>query len=427
MPKPPSSMVVEGDTLHRGTGVVGTGPVALPADEGALAFDDRWLSRHLLFLGAIGSGKTHAIYHVVSGLLATMTPSDVLVLFDTKGDYQALFARPGDVVVGWEDDAVRWNLFREAAADPAARHEETFYEIARTLFVDRIARSQQPFFPQAACDVCAALMIALWRQHGPQATNADLRACFDQATLGDWRQLLEPHPDLRGVWQYLSNEKSAQTQGVLSEAQQAMREVLVGPFRQAGTFSMREAVRAKGGRTIFVEYDIAAGRLLEPVYRLLIDLALKEALSRHRPEGRVFVVLDEFALLPRLQHLEQALNFGRSLGVRCIVGAQNVGQVSSGYGTDGAAASILAGFGTVVAFRLFDAASRDFVRQRHGRNRRRLAVPSVIGARGVLEEIIEGSVIEDWDLSGLAVGQAVVSPPTGPPQWWQFRPYPTAP
>lgn len=53
----------------------------------------------------------------------------------------------------------------------------------------------------------------------------------------------------------------------------------------------------------------------------------------------------------------------------------------------------LADFGTVFTFRLYDAKSREFVRNRHGTNRKRVLVPSVIGSRGMVEELVYGSVI----------------------------------
>ena len=49
------------------------------------------------------------------------------------------------------------------------------------------------------------------------------------------------------------------------------------------------------------------------MYRLLIDLALKEALGRSHSAGDVYMIIDEFKLLPKLQHIDDALNFGRSL------------------------------------------------------------------------------------------------------------------
>ena len=49
-----------------------------------------------------------------------------------------------------------------------------------------------------------------------------------------------------------------------------------------------------------MEYDISVGETLTPVYRLLIDQALKEALGRSEKAGNVYFIADEFKLLPKL-------------------------------------------------------------------------------------------------------------------------------
>ena len=85
------------------------------------------------------------------------------------------------------------------------------------------------------------------------------------------------------------------------------------------------------------------------MYRVLIDLAIKEALGlgRAKSRGSVFFVLDEFALLPHLGHISNGINFGRSLGLKFMVGTQNVNQVLKAYGAE-SGASILSGFGSVL-------------------------------------------------------------------------------
>ncbi len=59
---------------------------------------------------------------------------------------------------------------------------------------------------------------------------------------------------------------------------------------------------------------------------MLFDLAIKKALSRNEGEvrGNVYFVADEFRLLPNLKHIADAVNFGRSLGVKFMIGIQNV-------------------------------------------------------------------------------------------------------
>lgn len=416
--------VVEGAAIASGSSnsYFGNESVTLPGALGQIAIDRELLSRHLLFLGGIGSGKTNAMFHAVDGIRCHMQPDDVMVVFDTKGDYLAEFFSNDDAVVSSGPEAnVVWNIFKDIAVDGDDKRDEAAFESARTLFDLRIEKSSQPFFPQAASDIVGSCLLAMSRSL-TSPTNADLRSLFDRSGIADIKDLIEPYEDLRGAWHYISNEKSPQTQGVMSEAQQSIRETFIGAFRDRGDFSIREFVRQKGGKTVFIEYDIASGHVLEPIYRILFDLAIKEALSRRRSKGNVYIVLDEFALLPNLSYIENGVNFGRGLGAKFLVGAQNVGQILEAYG-EGRGTSILSGFGTVFSFRLYDAKSREFVRNRHGTNRKRVLIPSVVGSRGIMEELVYGSVIEDWDLSGLEVGEAIVSMPSGAPFRFKFQEY----
>lgn len=105
--------------------------------------------------------------------------------------------------------------------------------------------------------------------------------------------------------------------------------------------------------------------------------------------------------------------------MRFIVGTQNVGQVRAAYGDDGAS-SVLSSFGTVFSFRCYDRPSRTFVADRFGVNRQIVRFDSVVKSRGVAEELIEGRVIEDWDISRLGIGEAIAALPDGPPHRFRF-------
>ena len=58
-------------------------------------FDDSTLSKHVLFLGGIGTGKTNAMKQLVQTLRREAGPDDVFVVFDTKGDFLEDFYRTG--------------------------------------------------------------------------------------------------------------------------------------------------------------------------------------------------------------------------------------------------------------------------------------------------------------------------------------------
>lgn len=239
---------------------------------------------------------------------------------------------------------------------------KTFSKSQKTFFEDRIIHSSQPFFPNAAKDLFGAMLLHLVRGGSFEKfrNNKSLREMFDSFSVPAMKRILGQHPDLSAMISYIGGEKSGQTLGVVSELQQVVREIFVGSFRKKGNLSMRQLVRRKGGKVIFVEYDLGIGAMLTPIYRLLIDLAIKEALCRTSNEGNVYFFIDEFRLLPLLEHIDDGVNFGRSLGAKFFVGIQNVEQIANAYGAE-LAHSILSGFGTTIAFRVNAAGSREYI------------------------------------------------------------------
>mgnify|MGYP002627431240 CR=1 FL=1 len=183
---------------------------------------------------------------------------------------------------------------------------------------------------------------------------------------------------------------------------------------------MRKLIKAKGGRVIFIEYDLGLGSVLTPIYRMLIDLSIKEALCRQYDEGNVFFFIDEFSLVPHLEHIDDGVNFGRSLGAKFFVGIQNIEQVYDAYG-EYKAKSILSGFGSKFAFKVNDAESREYVKNLFGKNVKQQMFQSAVQSRGIVEQLNEGYVVEDEDMSHLETGQAIVSLYTGLPFKFKFN------
>ena len=64
-----------------------------------LHLDQELLSKHMLLIGGTGSGKTNLINFIVRDIKKKMTNDDVLVIFDTKGDFVKDFYTENDYVV----------------------------------------------------------------------------------------------------------------------------------------------------------------------------------------------------------------------------------------------------------------------------------------------------------------------------------------
>lgn len=374
---------------------------------------EEMMSKHMLLLGAIGMGKSNAMQHLVRNVRNTMSQNDVMLIFDTKGDYYREFYQQGDIVISNDDRATGgsepnyWNLFEEVMIND--NWEENAAEVAKTIFAERLEKTTQVFFPNAAKDLLTALILCMCRSREPKEkkNNNSLIRILHSLDSEKMVSFLRFHPDLEGMISYIRDAGSGQTLGVISELQSAVREILIGNFMKSGSLSMRNLIRKKGGKAIFVEYDLGIGGVLSPVYRLLFDLAIKEALCRDKHEGNVYFIMDEFSLLPNLQHIDDGVNFGRSLGARFIACAQNVSQVYDAYGRD-RANSLLSGFSTTICFRLNDAESREFFKELNGKNGRVTSFNAAVQGRGQIEQYREAFVVEDHDIDSLKVGEAII-------------------
>ncbi len=386
--------------------------------------DENLLSRHIMLLGGIGTGKTNAFNQIIRQLRESMSTDDIMIIFDTKGDFYKEFYRNGDIVISNDETATGsdgqdyWNIFNEIELDE--HMEENIVEIAKSLFHQKLEKTNQPFFPNAAKDLFSAILTHFSRNPELNSNNEELRKFLDSSPTSEIREMLKQHEDLKSMVSYIFDDKSPQTQGVISELQQLSREIFLGNFKKNGTLSMRNIVRSKGGKFVFIEYDLGIGNMLSPIYSLLFDLAIKEALCRKKSEGNVYFITDEFSLIPNLQHVDDAVNFGRSLGVKFMIGIQNIDQVYENYG-ENRARSLLSGFLTSVCFRVNDYKSKEYIKDLHGVNRKKEIYMASVQGRGIVENVRDSNVVEDWDITRLKLGQAIIGFPGQEPFLFQFK------
>ena len=389
----------------------------------SFVLNEKLLSQHLLLVGGIGSGKTNTFNHIMNSISPQLGPQDVMIVFDTKGDFYKEFYRPGDIVISNDNTACGaagvdyWNIINEVEDDEHL--EENVMEIANALFAERLKSGNDPFFPNAAKDIVTAALYHFVKVRGNiKSNNKILSDFFKSVSQNDLLDLLSRYPQYEAMKSYIPLKAQEQALGVMAEIQQVMRSVLVGNFAKPGTLSIRNLVRKKGGKRIFIEYDIGVGSMLSPIYTLLFDLAIKEALCRKKSAGNVFFAVDEFKLLPNLKHIDDAVNFGRSLGIKFMIGIQNTDQIIEAY-NENMAMNIFSGFLNQFSFKVNDFSTRKYIKERAGTNRKK----TVYKTTTVHESIESANVIEDWDVSNLILGQAVVSLNNSEPFVFRFQEY----
>lgn len=382
----------------------------------AFSLSRKSIGKNVIYIGGTGSGKTNTINMSVDQIKRQMGPRDVMIIFDTKGDFESTFfeADRGDLVIGnsakYRARSQKWNVYEEIKADGDDDQNllQNINEIAHSLFI-RNESTQNPFFPNAARNLFCGYLLAMLRcartdreLRDTLLFNRELAHYFNVAQQEQYESLTNSFDDLRSLKMYLGDYNNNQALGVLSEVLNMVKDTFIGVFGDYGNFSMRNFVRQRGGRTLFLEYDMAIGQTLAPLYSLLLDLAIKEVLSQSEdPDGYVYIIVDEFKLVPYLQHMDDAVNFGRGRHLSIQAGLQSLNQIYDNYGIHKGGA-LLSGFSTMIAFHLNDTPSRDYVREYFGQN----YLDEFINAQ--ISERRTGYTVEDWELNDLRLGDAVV-------------------
>lgn len=383
------------------------------------------LERHLMLLGSGATGKSNMLMHMARNLRANLTADDCLLVFDPTGEYYRALYQKGDVVLADDERAgsaedARWNLFNELSDDDRLIGDAS--ALCEQLFRDRIAQSAEPFYPTAARDLTMALIVYLKRRSEPElCNNQALRELIDGFDAQSMCEILQSQPALRAFCGYMDDENGPRTQSVVAALQQSARELFQGRFGEKGELGIRPLIRARGGKVIFICYDPARGAMTRPVFGALCDLALAEALSRLVKDGRVYLLLDDFCLLPRMPHLEDALLLGRDKCLHLLLSAVGTEAIRVRYGD--AASSLLGAVGTTVAFRLQERQSRDYVKNLYGRHRVVETYHSTVQMRGIVEQVVDEYIVSDEDLTALQPGESIVATMHYPPFRFRLKPY----
>ena len=215
----------------------------------------------------------------------------------------------------------------------------------------------------------AAILKLLHRDDEPML-NADLIGLFENSDRAEIYELLVAADGLMSAASHLDPESSRSASNVYASIQERMNDVFIGDIAEAPSeggdgygFSIREYMHGPDGRALVLDYPYREGESTTPLFRLLIDLAAREALD-DEDRGSYFV-LDEVAQVPALSRLDELVNVGAGRSIQVLVTLQSVAQLRDGYGRD-AAEAILSGFLSVILLRCGDSASVEFARERIG-------------------------------------------------------------
>jgi type IV secretory pathway TraG/TraD family ATPase VirD4 len=285
-------------------------------------------TKHYKFIGTTGTGKSTAIYEVLS---AALNRGDRAVIADPDGGYVARFYDPqrGDVILNpFDRRSVKWDLFREVT------NAYDVEQLARALIPDDGSPDR------AWRGYARTFFSAVTRQaHAAGVTDvAELYRLMVVATTSELRTLVAGTP----AQPFLEEHNGRMFDSIRSVASSAVGalEYIAAQDPRARKFSVREWVRdgvsgredSASGGVLFIPYQAGQIAALKSPISAWMRLAIFEAMNRDEGDQRLWFVVDELDALGQIDGLKDALARLRKFGGRCILGFQSIAQVSSTYG-----------------------------------------------------------------------------------------------
>lgn len=345
--------------------------------KGILPIGDNILEGNLLVEGCTRSGKTTVLIGLAKRL-RRQYPDALFVFFDPKRDFLPLYER-GDFLCSFYEENrkdckfFKWNLLKEAMESQYP--EDQLRELIGALFDEDISNSRDPFFMKAAKEVFIGYCMTFIRRYtrNPQeaiASNKEILELLNRMSVEQLRNRLSMESDNKRVIETLiptvNGIPTKQAQGVLA----CLTEVLTlfcGTFAGDGMDTVSGLLK-ESGNALFLEYDYGRSHSANTFYRLFLKLIIENKLSiNSNPNKKVFLILDEGAILGDFD-LSNSLNIGGGLGLRTVLACQSTAQLSNlvpdrkEYLADG----LIAGFASVIAFRINDAKSLETIQKQFG-------------------------------------------------------------
>lgn len=244
------------------------------------------------------------------------------VIFDSKGDYTQSHLQPGDQIFAPSVDtrSLKWTIFNDITS------LSRISDVATALIPEG---GKDPMWANGARLILEGLLLHCWIVN--KKTNAYL-----------WQVACQPADKLKEI---LAATPGAEMAAALLDKPEVTTsfsftvnlKTFLKPLqllaRMDGPFSIREWLVDGKNDGLFVVSIPDHLEVLKP----LMNLFLSTLLTAHKslPDDRtrrVFYVLDELGVLPKVPGLSDALNFGPSKGLCCWLGYQSYQQIEELYG-----------------------------------------------------------------------------------------------
>jgi hypothetical protein len=281
-------------------------------------------TRHISVLGSVGGGKTVAIKPLLN---AAIDRGDKCIIFDSKGDFSAEMAAPFVLLTPWDKRSHAWDIAKDCTTSQDAR------ELAARL----VPESQDPMWSNAARQILSAVV---------QKLQDDLPAAWGWKDL--YLAICLPQTALAAiVAKYAPEARATETEGKtldgilinFSSYMGIVSDLSAGwgdaPVDRRFSFSQWLHDKSPTQRVVILQGSGRYKELTKGYVQSVISLLsgrINSAEVGESRERRLWFFLDEFPQLGKLDGFASILEVGRSKGVCCVLGAQDLAQIQEIYG-----------------------------------------------------------------------------------------------
>ncbi len=298
---------------------------------------------HFLIAGSTGTGKSVAIGSLLDFIRAR---GDTAIVVDSGGGFLASHYVPeSDFIFNpFDDRCVGWSPTTEMQGvwDSQA--------LARSIVPDGSGENKQwNSYAQTFVD---AVLRKLWETQ--QLTQANFLYHINVAPREELQKLLADTPAA-------SQMSNGQTFGSI----RTIASNYVTSYDYLPTdkerFSVADMIRAEHSGMLFLTYRDDQLDSLRNIMACLLDVAARTILSLEpQSDRRIWLIIDEFASVGRVQSIEAMATKSRKAGGCLVLGIQSVSQLKDRYGDNGAQ-TILSCLSTWLVLRCSDADTAEYM------------------------------------------------------------------
>lgn len=326
-------------------------------------------TKHLLFVGGIGAGKTTLIRPLID---AARLRGDKCLIFDNKSDYTSSCVGAKQIILlaPWDARGAAWDI----AADIQNRADAEALADALIIGNDR-----DPMWANAARAVLTAMIIRAQNQ-APGHWSFDFLTDILAAGYAEIQATVSSFTPEFSI--LVADGESRTTSSILMNLIAFMRPIFALAdawchCKTTAKFSVRRWIHGQGIEanklTVVIQGNGAHSALQQALTQALFSAITREITSPRVTdaapgERRIQLFLDEFKQLGKLNDFGTLVEVGRSKGVRLTVGIQDISQLREIYGND-VTTTWLGSFGTYVVGRLSGADTTEWISKFYGKGK----------------------------------------------------------